>query len=105
MGDPEASAALERLKHLEVIQESLDTQAVLQAQELEVWQQMAKSKAMGRLHVTILCPRAECTVNSTKVEMDSWNSQRLRADFEEQVLPRFTKLIVAEDVGPPACPD
>ncbi|CAJ1376334.1 unnamed protein product [Effrenium voratum] len=103
--DPEASAALERLKHLEVIQESLDTQAVLQAQELEVWQQMAKSKAMGRLHVTILCPRAECTVNSTKVEMDSWNSQRLRADFEEQVLPRFTKLIVAEDVGPSSPPE
>lgn len=93
----EDSSAVEVAQRLKDLEDSVAAGAIAKAKELEAWQQMATSKAMSRLNVTILCPRAECTVNGSKVEMDSWNSARLREDFEEQVLPRFTKIIMAED--------
>lgn len=90
--DSSAAEVAQRLKDLEA--SMVAGQA--KAKELEEWQQLATSKAMSRLNVTILCPRAECTVNGCKVEMDSWNSARLREDFEEQVLPRFMQIIMGE---------
>lgn len=92
----EDSSAVEVAQRLKDLEDSVAAGAMAKAKELEAWQQMATSKAMSRLNVTILCPRAECTVNGSKVEMDSWNSARLREDFEEQVLPRFIKIIMAE---------
>jgi len=65
-------------------------------EDSQAWQQMAQSKAMGQMNITILCPRAECTVNGSKVEMDSWNPTKLRRDFETEVLPRFSKLFIEE---------
>lgn len=88
----EDSSAVEVAQRLKDLEDSVAAGAMAKAKELE----MATSKAMSRLNVTILCPRAECTVNGSKVEMDSWNSARLREDFEEQVLPRFIKIIMAE---------
>ena len=45
----------------------------LKAQEAsKLLQQMAQTKAFGQLNVTILCPRAECTVSGERIEMDSW---------------------------------
>lgn len=67
------------------------------AKEAEAaWRHMAQSKALGQLNVTILCPRAECTVNGERLEMDSWDPTRLRAEFERDVLPRFARLFVEE---------
>ncbi|CAK9118102.1 unnamed protein product [Durusdinium trenchii] len=91
--DSTAAEVVQRLKDLEA---STASEAAVRAKELEAWQEMATSKAMNRLNVTILCPRAECTVNGSKVEMDSWNSARLREDFEVQVLPRFMRIIMGE---------
>jgi len=62
----------------------------------QAWMQMAQTKALGQMNITILCPRAECTVNGQRVEMDSWNPDKIRAEFEEQVLPRFSKIFVDE---------
>jgi len=68
-------------------------------EEAEVWQQAAQSRVLGQMNITILCPRAECTVNGAKVEMDSWNPAKLREEFEREVLPRFARVFV-EDVPP-----
>merc|ERR1719174_1861169 len=57
---------------------------------------MVQAKAFGQMNVTILCPRAECTVSGERVEMDSWNPKRLRDEFEREVLPRFTRVFVEE---------
>lgn len=65
----------------------------------EAFQHMAQSKAFGQMNVTILCPRAECTVSGERVEMDSWNPARLREEFEREVLPRFTRVFVDENSG------
>jgi len=87
--DASEKEALARVKQLEAA-------AAAEAGQLQAWRDMAKAKAVGRLNVTILCPRAECNVNGVKVEMDSWRSEQLRNDFEEQVLPKFVRLIVSE---------
>jgi len=71
-------------------------------EDSQAWQQMAQSKAMGQMNITILCPRAECTVNGSKVEMDSWNPTKLRQDFETEVLPRFSKLFIEEGPANPS---
>lgn len=65
----------------------------------EAWKHMAQSKALGQLNVTILCPRAECTVNGARLEMDSWDPARLTAEFEREVLPRFSRVFVEEHFG------
>jgi hypothetical protein len=71
--------------------------AKLKAQEeAEAFQHMAQTKAFGQMNVTILCPRAECTVSGERIEMDSWNPARLREEFEREVLPRFTRIFVEE---------
>jgi len=46
-------------------------------------------------------------VNGTRIEVDSWNPAKLRSEFEEQVLPRFTKVFVEEtgENGAQAKPD
>lgn len=87
--DSTAQDALARVKQLEAA-------SVAEAGQLQAWRDMATAKALGKLNVTILCPRAECTVNGVKVEMDSWRSELLRRDFEEKVLPRFVRLIVSD---------
>ncbi|CAE7822670.1 Kcnb2 [Symbiodinium sp. CCMP2592] len=87
--DSMAQDALARVKQLEAA-------SVAEADQLQAWRDMATAKALGKLNVTILCPRAECTVNGVKVEMDSWRSELLRRDFEEKVLPRFVQLIVSD---------
>mmetsp|Transcript_32657 Transcript_32657/g.59950 ORF Transcript_32657/g.59950 Transcript_32657/m.59950 type:complete len:125 (-) Transcript_32657:48-422(-) len=68
-------------------------------EKAEAFQRMAQTRAFGQLNVTILCPRAECTVSGERVEMDSWNPARLREEFEREVLPRFTKVFVDEASG------
>jgi len=65
-------------------------------EQAKVWQQVAQSNIFGQMNITILCPRAECTVNGSHVEMDSWNPTRLREEFEREVLPRFTRVFVEE---------
>lgn len=65
-------------------------------EKAEAFQRMAQSRAFGQMNVTILCPRAECTVSGERVEMDSWNPQKLREEFEREVLPRFTRVFVDE---------
>lgn len=87
--DSTAQDALARVKQLEAA-------SLAEADQLQAWRDMATAKALGKLNVTILCPRAECTVNGVKVEMDSWRSELLRRDFEEKVLPRFVQLIVSD---------
>jgi len=73
---------------------------LLKSQEAaETFQQLVNTKAFGQMNVTILCPRAECTVSGERVEMDSWNPKRLRDEFEREVLPRFTKVFVEESNG------
>lgn len=65
-------------------------------EKAEAFQHAAQTKAFGQMNVTILCPRAECTVSGERVEMDSWNPQRLREEFEREVLPRFTRVFVED---------
>merc|ERR1719375_2433683 len=74
----------------------LALEATKAQEEAKAFQHMAQSKAFGQMNVTILCPRAECTVSGERVEMDSWNPARLREEFEREVLPRFTKVFVEE---------
>lgn len=74
------------------LEESLD--AALS--EAEVCQQAAFSQLLGKLNITILCPKAECTIGGDRIEMDSWNPARLREEFELEVLPRFSRLFVEE---------
>lgn len=90
---------------MDLAKESADSQKT--KEDLQAWQQMAQSKALGQMNITILCPRAECTVNGTRIEVDSWNPAKLRSEFEEQVLPRFTKVFVEEtgENGAQAKPD
>merc|ERR1712187_39176 len=57
---------------------------------------MVQSKAFKQMNVTILCPRAECTVSGEQIKIDSWNPNRLREEFEREVLPRFTRVFVEE---------
>eukprot|EP00440_Ansanella_granifera_P055355 gb/GFBE01060008.1/.p1 GENE.gb/GFBE01060008.1/~~gb/GFBE01060008.1/.p1 ORF type:complete len:628 (+),score=122.08 gb/GFBE01060008.1/:1-1884(+) len=102
-----------KVKDLEVRLQDSSSKAIEEfrkcKEESEAWQQMAQSKALGQLNITILCPRAECTVNGTRVEIDSWNPKKLRQEFEDEVLPRFTKLFVEEGAseksGPHAKPE
>jgi len=96
----------EQLRNLEARCKDLDRSSMKTSEEcqktkedLQAWQQMAQSKALGQMNITILCPRAECTVNGTRIEVDSWNPAKLRTEFEENVLPRFTKVFVEEDSG------
>jgi len=63
----------------------------------DVWRNAAQTKALGQMNVTILCPRAECTVNGEFVQMDSWDPKKLKADFEREVLPRFARVFVNEE--------
>jgi len=67
--------------------------------DAEAFQHMAQTKAFGQMNVTILCPRAECTVSGERIEMDSWNPARLREEFEREVLPRFTRVFVEESTA------
>lgn len=108
--DGSLEAAMKRVTAGEVRIEELEAQLVQLTQENEAlavdkrkaqedakaFQQMAQTKAFGQMNVTILCPRAECTVSGERIEMDSWNPQRLREEFEREVLPRFTKVFVEE---------
>jgi len=68
--------------------------------ELSKWRGAAQSQLLSRINITILCPRAECMVNSTRLCMDSWDPDRLRQEFEKEVLPRFSKLFINEENGP-----
>jgi len=108
--DGSLQAAMKRVNAGETRIEELEAQLVQLTQENEAlaadkrkaqedakaFQQMAQTKAFGQMNVTILCPRAECTVSGERIEMDSWNPQRLREEFEREVLPRFTKVFVEE---------
>jgi len=108
--DASLDAALKRVAEGEKHNQDLEARLVKLSTELEaanvdkhkaqeaskLFQQMAQTKAFGQLNVTILCPRAECTVSGERIEMDSWNPQRLRDEFEREVLPRFTRVFVEE---------
>jgi len=108
--DGSLEAAMKKVTAGETRIEELEAQLVQLTQENEAlavdkrkaqedakaFQQMAQTKAFGQMNVTILCPRAECTVSGERIEMDSWNPQRLREEFEREVLPRFTKVFVEE---------
>lgn len=63
----------------------------------QAWKLAAQSQMLGHMTVTILCPKAECTVNDQKViQMDSWNPGFLMDELENKVLPRFTRVFVDE---------
>jgi len=71
--------------------------ALLKEREgVEVWRSLAQKQTLGQMNVTILCPRAECTVNGQRIEIDSWNPVKIREEFENKVLPRFTRIFVEE---------
>lgn len=89
--DLEAELAL-----LSVQNEALAAEKLKANEKAEAFQHMAQTKAFGQMNVTILCPRAECTVSGERIEMDSWNPERLREEFEREVLPRFTRVFVEE---------
>jgi len=76
--------------------EQLKADLVTSKETAEAFQHMVQTKAFGQMNVTILCPRAECTVSGERIEMDSWNPKRLREEFEREVLPRFTRVFVEE---------
>lgn len=84
-------------RHLRECNQGLEAQLLDLHESIEVWRSAASSRALGQLQVTILCPRAECTVNGDHLSMDSWDPAKLRADFEEQVLPRFARVFVEEE--------
>lgn len=93
----------EEMRRLKAENESLGAEALQLQHGLrrtregeEAWRHMAQSTALGRLSITILCPRAECTVNGERVEMDSWNPTKLKREFESEVLPRFARVFVEE---------
>lgn len=88
-----------RLARLSEENEALAADSKKAQDSVKALQQMAQTKAFGQMNVTILCPRAECTVSGERVEMDSWNPQRLREEFEREVLPRFTRVFVEETHG------
>jgi len=108
--DASLDAALKSVAASEKLNQDLEARLVKLSMDLEaanvdkhkaqeaskLFQQMAQTKAFGQLNVTILCPRAECTVSGERIEMDSWNPQRLRDEFEREVLPRFTRVFVEE---------
>lgn len=58
------------------------------------------SKALGHMNVTILCPRAECTVGGDHICIDGWDPDLLKKEFERDVLPRFTRVFVEESSSP-----
>merc|ERR1711920_801297 len=65
-------------------------------EDAEIWRQASLKKSLGQMNITILCPRAECTVNGERIEMDSWNPAKLQAEFEREVLPRFANVFVED---------
>merc|ERR1712056_42869 len=67
-------------------------------EDAEIWRQASLKNTLGQMNITILCPRAECTVNGERFEMDSWNPTQLQADFERDVLPRFARLFVEDTI-------
>lgn len=79
--------------------EALTNESNDNREKAEAFQHMAQTKAFGQMNVTILCPRAECTVSGERIEMDSWNPARLREEFEREVLPRFTRVFVEESMA------
>jgi len=85
-----------QLALLSVENEALAAEKLKEKEKAEAFQHMAQTKAFGQMNVTILCPRAECTVSGERIEMDSWNPERLREEFEREVLPRFTRVFVEE---------
>lgn len=96
-------SALEREAELEAkVQAAVDQSAALAErvreleQDLHGWKQMAQTKLLGQMCITILCPRAECTVGGDRIDMDSWDPDRLRREFETEVLPRFARVFVEE---------
>mmetsp|Transcript_9919 Transcript_9919/g.15895 ORF Transcript_9919/g.15895 Transcript_9919/m.15895 type:complete len:606 (-) Transcript_9919:34-1851(-) len=88
-----------RLRKMESENQRLVAENKDALEKAQAMQQMAQAKAFGQMNVTILCPRAECTVSGERVEMDSWNPSRLREEFEREVLPRFTRVFVEETCG------
>lgn len=99
--DSQAAAREAELSKLEARVKSLVAEAAELSDGLrttqegeEAWKKMAQSQALGRLNITILCPRAECTVNGDRLEMDSWDPTKLREEFERDVLPRFSRVFV-----------
>lgn len=88
-----------RLLQLSNENDALKADCLKYKEQSEAFQHMAQTKAFGQMNVTILCPRAECTVSGERVEMDSWNPARLREEFEREVLPRFTRVFVEESVA------
>lgn len=89
----------ERVKALSTESAHLGEAVRTSKEEVKAWKTLGQSNALGRLNITILCPRAECTVNGDRIAMDSWDPKRVRAEFEKEVLPRFSKLFVEEDSG------
>lgn len=63
---------------------------------VKVWREKATKQLLGQVNITILCPRAECNVNGHTVEMDGWNPEVLKREFEREVLPRFTRIFVEQ---------
>eukprot|EP00929_Paragymnodinium_shiwhaense_P033996 TRINITY_DN18553_c0_g1_i1.p1 TRINITY_DN18553_c0_g1~~TRINITY_DN18553_c0_g1_i1.p1 ORF type:complete len:622 (+),score=160.53 TRINITY_DN18553_c0_g1_i1:98-1963(+) len=75
---------------------SLRTQMKGSEERVKVWQQAVQSRAFKQLNVTILCPRAECTVRGETLTLDSWDPERLRREFEREVFPHFARVFVED---------
>merc|ERR1711920_442015 len=68
-------------------------------EDAEIWRQASLKNSLGQMNITILCPRAECTVNGERIEMDSWNPAKLQQEFEREVLPRFANVFVEDSTA------
>lgn len=75
---------------------ALEDELQKEREGMEVWRSLAQRQTLGQMNVTILCPRAECTVNGQRIEIDSWNPVKIREEFEREVLPRFARIFVEE---------
>eukprot|EP00928_Gymnodinium_smaydae_P027349 TRINITY_DN2117_c0_g1_i1.p1 TRINITY_DN2117_c0_g1~~TRINITY_DN2117_c0_g1_i1.p1 ORF type:complete len:616 (-),score=148.00 TRINITY_DN2117_c0_g1_i1:171-1853(-) len=87
-----AAKAAEAAKEVARLRDEL-AKAEVRSAEL---QRSFESKAFRHLNVTILCPRAECNIKGEKLEMDSWDPVKLKAQFETEVLPHFVRVIAEE---------
>jgi len=88
-----------RVNALTVEKISCDDRYSKLQQDAEVWRQVSLKNTLGQMNITILCPRAECAVNGAKIEMDSWNPAKLKAEFERDVLPRFARVFIEDSGG------
>eukprot|EP00971_Amphidinium_carterae_P344606 6485097-Amphidinium_carterae.1 len=80
-----------QVEHSRLLQELAES-----TQKLSAAQQVVHTQAFGQLNVTVMCPKAECNIFGEHISVDGWHSDKVREAIEKEVIPRFTKVWVAE---------